>query len=59
MLKTIILSKNSTFQWLRIGNCKISKYSISSDKKIAKKLRKLKNKKLSKFLKLAKSGKKL
>ena len=62
MLKTTILPKKSIFEKLEISDGKINRFSISSDKKLARKLGKLKNQKLfkskkSKSKKLAKSKK--
>ena len=70
ILKTTISPKKSTLKWLKVDDNKVNRFGISSSKKIAKKLEKsksqnwsklgnLKNKKSSKFQKLAKSEKKL
>ena len=52
MLKTIVLLKKWIFERQKVGDGKINAFNIDSSMKIAKKLRKLKSKKLSKFQKL-------
>ena len=54
ILKTTVLLKKLTPEQLEIGDGEVNKFGVSGDKKIAKKLRKL-----FKFQKLAKLGKKL
>ena len=59
MLKTTILLEILTSKLLKVDDNEVNRVCISSFKKIAKKSGKSKNKKLSKFQKSAKSGKKL
>ena len=59
MLKIIIPPKKLIFKWLRVDNSEVGRFNNSDDEKITRKLRKLKNEKLFKSQKLAKSRKKL
>ena len=59
MLKTTIPPKRLIFKWLKVSNGEVNRFVVDSGEEIARKSRNLKNKKLSKFRKLAKSRKKL
>ena len=59
ILKTIILLKKLTSEWLKVGDNKVNKFGIDSDEEIARKLKNLKGEKLFKSQKLAKLRKKL